>query len=76
MATVGRAATDVVDRARRLGDEVGQGGSVREGTETSLAVTAADPNAARTCPASASTTTASEQTAITMAFRGPTFMKV
>ena len=43
---------------------------------TSRAVTAAEPSAARTSPASVSTTTASEQTAITIAFRGPTFMNV
>ena len=43
---------------------------------TRLVVTAAEPKAARTSPSPGSTTTASEQTAITIAFRGPTFMNV
>ena len=43
---------------------------------TRFAVTAAEPNAARTSPSAVSTTTASEQIAITIAFRGPTFAKV
>ena len=52
MATVGGAAADVVDRARRLGDH-GRAASAASasGTVTSLAVTAAEPNAARTSPA-------------------------
>src|SRR5262249_34082801 len=43
---------------------------------TSVGTGAAEPNAARASPRSPSTVRASEQTAITIALRGPIFMKV
>ena len=43
---------------------------------TSPATGPDEPNDARSSPRSRSATTASEQTAITIAFRGPTFMNV
>ena len=46
------------------------------GAVTSRTVGAAEPNAARSSPRSRSTSRASEQTEITIAFRGPTFMNV
>ena len=77
MTTVRRRRADVVDRRRRLGDDGGEGGSRRRAARsTRLAVSAAEPKAARTSPASRSTTTQSEQIAITIAFRTPTFMNV
>ena len=46
------------------------------GAMTSAGTGPAEPNAARISSRSRSTASAREQTAITMAFRGPTFMKV
>ena len=76
MAPVGGRAADVVDRARGGGDLLGKRLGLVEGARTSRTPGAADPNAARISPRSRSATSASEQTAITIAFRGPTFMNV
>ena len=76
MATIGGRATNVVDRARRLGDGSGNPATSSSEPVTSRTTGAAEPNAARSSPRSRSTATASEQTAMTMAFRGPIFMKV
>ena len=76
MAAIGGRAAHVVDRARRVGDRSGKLSASSSGAVTSRTVGAADPNAARSSPRSRSTCRASEQTEITIAFRGPTFMKV
>jgi hypothetical protein len=71
---VGGRAADVVDGTGGARDELGKGRSNEP--ETRLATGAAEPNAAHTEPRSRSTRTASDTTAITIAFRGPTFMNV
>ena len=75
-AVRGRAA-HVVDRARAPPRRARRTTSASSsGDATSPATGPAEPNDARSSPRSRSATTASEQTAITIAFRGPTFMNV
>ena len=77
MATVGGGAADVVDRARALGDEVREAVGLvqrrRDERARSARPTRTRPGSR---PAPRSTWRASEQTEMTIAFRGPTFMNV
>ena len=77
MPAVGGRSPDVVDRARTPPRRARRTTPPpRAGSVTSPATGPAEPNDARSSPRSRSAATASEQTAITIAFRGPTFMNV
>ena len=77
MAAVGGRSAHVVDRARRRRRRAPGTLRARPAARVTSAGTGpAEPNAARISPRSRSTASASEQTAITIAFRGPTFMNV
>ena len=62
--------------SRRRRPALGTPSTSSSGAVTSRATGAAEPNAARSLPRSRSATRAREQTAMTIALRGPIFMKV
>ena len=76
VAAVGSGATHIVDRRRSVGDAIREPVGFVDRRRDEPPVGADDPKAARSSPRSRSATTASEQTAITIALRGPTFMNV